>query len=344
MITGGSSVMSERPARGRSCSTTGSLIAFRSSIDLAGVDPDDSSDLFLVNSDGTELRQPLAGTVNASGGGINGNGTVLVFWVAENQLGTNPDHNHEIFIANVDGSNLQQLTMSEGGDNLFAAVSADGSLIAFASNADLLGQTPGGGREIFTMSADGTDLSRLTDGGGDAPLISADASTIAFHSYSDLTGDNSEHVREVFVIRSDGTGLLQLTDSGWRDSGQSSISSDGSIIALISEADLTSAGTNLDKNKEVFVMNSDGSGVRQVTFTLEGESLTASISGDGSRIGFISNGDLLQGQNPDGNFELFLAVYEQEPIPTVSEWGLVVLALTLLISITIVFGRRRGAA
>ena len=93
---------------GPSITADGSLIAFRSSGDLAGVDPDFSADLFLINADGTGLRQPTI--INASGGVINANGTVLVFFVGGNPLGQNSDGNFEIFIVNVDGTNPRQLT------------------------------------------------------------------------------------------------------------------------------------------------------------------------------------------------------------------------------------------
>jgi Tol biopolymer transport system component len=278
-----------------SITADGSIVAFLSIYDLSGADPDLAGDIFLVNSDGTGLRQPMM--MDATRGVINANGTVLVF-----DLGA-------IFIANVDGTNIRQLTYSTGGLTIEPSVSADGSIITFASNADLLGRPLGGDRDIFVINSDGTGLRQLTAavGGSNSsnPHISGDGAIITFHSYSDLTGDNPAGTPEVFVVRPDGTGLRRLTDSPGGGSASSSISTDGSLIAFQGNGD--PAGENAEGNQEEFTVKSDGTGLHQITHAATGNSDDPSITADGSMMVFRSSADLV-GQNPDGNFELFLAM------------------------------------
>ena len=151
----------------------------------------------------------------------------------------------------------------------------------------------------------GAACASLTFGGGLEPLISEDGSLIAFTSYGDLAGDDPAGSPEVFVIRPDGTGLRRVTNSPGGGSDVTSISGDGSLISFHSDGD--PSGENPEWNREVFIVNSDGSQVHQITSSTWGMSGNPSISADGAMIAFVSNADLV-GQNPDGNYELFLAV------------------------------------
>jgi Tol biopolymer transport system component len=97
-------------------------------------------------------------------------------------------------------------------------------------------------------------------------------------------------------------------------SAQPSVSGDGSRVAFWSTSDDFPGTDNTDGNVEIFVQLGT-SGVftrtRQVTRSngtvLGGFNLGPAISGDGKRIAFFSDRDLVPGRNTDGNFELFLA-------------------------------------
>ena len=73
-------------------------------------------------------------------------------------------------------------------------------MIAFTSDRD-------GNEEIYTMNADGSNVTRLTDDAGrnKRPTWSPDGRMIAF--YSDRSGNF-----EVYVMAIDGSGVTQLTD------------------------------------------------------------------------------------------------------------------------------------
>jgi WD40 repeat protein len=65
------------------------------------------------------------------------------------------DGNSEVYLVNVDGSNLRRLT-NDAGEDEAPTWNAAGTALAFASNRD-------GDYEIYTMRADGSDLQRVTD-------------------------------------------------------------------------------------------------------------------------------------------------------------------------------------
>jgi uncharacterized repeat protein (TIGR01451 family) len=97
-------------------------------------------------------------------------------------------------------------------------------------------------------------------------------------------------------------------------SAQPSVSGDGSRVAFWSTSADFAGTDNADGNVEIFVQLGT-SGVftrtRQVTKSsgtvLGGFNLGPAISGDGKRIAFFSDRDLVPGRNSDGSFELFLA-------------------------------------
>jgi len=121
-------------------SSDGSMIAFASS--RAG-----ARQLFVMNADGTTIRQ--ATNLDFMGGrsSFSPDGTKLTFY-------RGPAGDHNIYVINIDGTGLVQLT--NGGDNLGPSWSPDGNWVAFTSFRD-------GNNEIYIIHPDGTGLTRLTN-------------------------------------------------------------------------------------------------------------------------------------------------------------------------------------
>ncbi|GEM_PF-892153 len=148
-----------------------------------------------------------------------------------------------------------------------------------------------------------TQITNTSGDGSASSSISADGTQIAFRSAGDLTGSNSDGNWEIFLWTA-GSGTAQITDTtGESTYSYLSISADGTRIAFRSTRNLT--GGNADGNYEIFLWTS-GSGFIQVTNTTGGENFAPSISGDGTRIAFGSDRNLVPGGNLDGNSEIFL--------------------------------------
>ena len=158
--------------------------------------------------------------------------------------------------------------------------------------------------DIFTANPDGSGLSRITDTDGyDAEATIGPDGRVVFTSVRD--GD-----MEIYSMNGDGSDVTRLTDRPGPDGGPF-FSPDGSKIVF--RAREIAPGPELDDYRslleqglwrptalEIFVMDADGSNLRQVT-DLGGASFAPFWHSEGERIIFSSNW-----HNPDGrNFDLF---------------------------------------
>lgn len=266
--------------------------------------------------DSTGIIQLTATPLNSQGRvgtqpKLSGNGLKVIFSGSYDPLGMNSDstssgYSYELFIVNADGTGLAQLTDAAGYGVIggLMDLTYDGSKIVFTSEADYVGTNLDGNQDVYIMNSDGTGMLQLSpeDPGhvSQAPSITGDGATVAFISSADPFGTNPTNKLQIFTISANGTGLTQLTSFSTSVS-RLHMSSDGSKIAFMSSAD--PLGTNVDASDEIYVINSDGTGLKQLTnSTLDSDG--PRISGDGSIIIFSSNADLDPGKNP-GGIQLF---------------------------------------
>ncbi|MCA9904973.1 MAG: PD40 domain-containing protein [Anaerolineae bacterium] len=156
----------------------------------------------------------------------------------------------DIYRMNPHGEDVQPLTDSQGND-LYPRISPDSRRIAFVSDRTA-------NRDLFVMSADGTDLRQLTSTPAleMIPLWSPDGSQILFQSQR-----QGAVYGGINVIDADGRNLLQLIDSTVPTHPADTFwSPDGSHIVFVSESETGSPN--------IFVMDADGSHVRQITNNL----------------------------------------------------------------------------
>jgi TolB protein len=186
-----------------------------------------------------------------------------------------------IFAMSTDGSNIRQLT-SGVGQNIHPAWSPDGVWILFNTThfvaaAQTTGQTPGARRvigektdddmDLATVRPDGSDLTRITQGGG--------------YTYASFSPDGKSivhrrqhgEVSQVFLMNADGSGDRNLSGTSTLD-GWPSWSPDGKRIVFSRHG---------QSGFQIFVMNADGSGVRQLT-DAAGEFVNPRWSPDGTKI------------------------------------------------------------
>ncbi|MFN8445467.1 MAG: PKD domain-containing protein [Caldilineaceae bacterium] len=175
--------------------------------------------------------------------------------------------NRDIFVMQMNGSHLQQLT-THSADDISPIWSPDGKKIAFVSFRD-------GNWELYVMNADGSAQTRLTnqsryDG---SPTWSPDGNKIAFASERDGN-------REIYLIDSNGSNLQRLTNSPRLDDSPA-WSPDGSKIGFVSER---------DEDREIYLMNRDGSGLQRLT-TSPGIDDQPDWAPGGNKIAFVSMRD-----------------------------------------------------
>ena len=162
----------------------------------------------------------------------------------------------EIYLMEPDGSGVRRLTDAGAGGKVAAepAWSPDGTRIAFVlSTPEHLGAYAGDG-DIYVMNADGTGLTKLTDGLRDAhPAWSPDGTRIVFvrdqgNSLVVMNADGSDATE----IRPDGEAFPPYQSPAW--------SPDGTRIAF--QASPSPGGTDTNS---VYATNVDGTGTTQLT-------------------------------------------------------------------------------
>lgn len=222
----------------------------------------------------------------------------------------------QIFTMKLDGTDLRQV--SQGGRTTCGYFYPDGQSILYASTHLAGADCPPppsfergyvwaiyDSYDVFRAAADGSGLQQLTKTPGyDAEATIGPDGRVVFTSVRD--GD-----LEIYSMNGDGSEVVRLTNRLGPDGG-AFFSADGSEIVFRgreippgAERDeyqaLLKEGLWRPTELEIFVMDADGSDLRQVT-DLGGASFAPFFHPDGQRIIFSSNW-----QNPTGrNFDLFM--------------------------------------
>lgn len=136
-------------------SPDGSKIVFLGSRPYNGKPPTLNDDICIINTDGTNeinLTHHPASDVSPV---FSPDGTKIAFVTNRNFNGS------EVYVMNIDGSNLTQLTNNIDISDGTPAWSPDGTKIAFVTNRDEANNF-----EVYVMNADGTNQTRLTNSPG----------------------------------------------------------------------------------------------------------------------------------------------------------------------------------
>lgn len=138
------------------------------------------------------------------------------------------------------------------------------------------------------------------------PAIDFDGSRVAFQSRANFTGRNADGNLEIFLWdAATNPQIIQITNTAAPFNNiEVAIAELSDSIVFSSNANLT--GENADGNFEIFLWNKNVSPrIRQITQTKDYPNFQPAINYNATRIAFKSQAELIAGQNPDHNEEIF---------------------------------------
>lgn len=208
---------------------------------------------------------------------------------------------YDIFVADIHGNQLKQLTFESGYD-AEPTVSPKGDKIVFTS-------TRTGDLELFTMNIDGSDVKQITnelgyDGGA---FFSPDGEKLIFRSSRPKTPVEIEEYKallekglvqptnmELYVCNVDGTELKKITDLGSANWAPFFHPSGKKVIF--------SSNHKSKSSFNLFMINLDGTGLEQITYDSVFDAFPM-FSYDGKKLVFSSN----RNNNGTHDTNLFIA-------------------------------------
>lgn len=211
--------------------------------------------MFLMNADGTNQRAVSNNLVRCSPPILSNSGTKVAF--------TTYDNNFYYNLYIIDLNRQNQTFLSKGKQFCGSpAWSSDDSRIAFVKNDNNVGGT----YDIYSIKTDGSNEIRLTNQNDNfSPIYFSDNNSIIFSSSNNTwTG--------IYKMNIDGSNKKLLTPPG-KSFGDPKISPNGNMISVTS---------NDWNGSEIFVMNSDGSNLKQITFTVSSKYFDTGFPRDGN--------------------------------------------------------------
>ena len=298
-----------------SISRDGRYVAFFSeATNLVAGDTNGRSDIF--------VRDVVAGStrrvsVTAGGGQANGdsafpsisdNGRQVAFSSAASNLVSGDGNGlQDIFVRDLAAATTRRVSVSStgaggNGPSIFPAISGNGDVVAFVSDAtNLVPGDTNGSRDVFVRvrSTNTTQLVSVGAGGEPAdsisaePALSRDGRYVAFDSSAtNLVPGDTDGFQDVFV-RDRVAGTTQLV-SAWpsgtpanRLSTAPDISENGQVVVFVSQLSDAGALTNVYRRNR-------GTGITQLASVgrtgqpADSNSFGASVSPDGQHVGFTS--------------------------------------------------------
>jgi TolB protein len=228
--------------------------------------------IFTMNPDGSDVRQLTFLTADQGAAlrqAWSPDGSKLVF----EQRNTDGSV-RQIYMMNADGSNQHLLFSDPSSGDHDPSFSPDGSRVIF-------GRCPNDfeGCAIYTVKTDGHGLAAVTHfthGVFDFdPVYSPDGRTIAFTSFN-----RGGVVAAVYLVNPHGSNLRRITPTGV-EGVNPDWSPDGTRIAFQANCCLPQG-----QDQQIWTMNADGSGLKQLTFPGTQHDSTPSYAPAGDRIAF----------------------------------------------------------
>lgn len=249
-----------------SVSGNGRFVAFSASADF--LVPNDNighSDVFVYDRDSATTSLISVATVggqagrpanaDSAGAMISSDGCVVAFTSsATNLVGSDTNEACDVFVRDRCQEITERIAEQRKGVcqglGFMPAVSADGRLVAFASDANLDGDDGNGVSDVYVRDRGSNTTTRISKGpGGETadgpsqfPSISGDGRFVVFQSAaSNLGGDGANGKSQIFVADLSTGELRRVSatsggEAGNNDSTAPQISADGAIVVFQSDA------------------------------------------------------------------------------------------------------------
>jgi TolB protein len=251
-------------------------------------------DIATINADGTQFQKlNINSLVN---GYLSANQTPrLSFDKTKIVFTSNRDgeqNDYDIYIMNVDGSNIQKITNNPNRSEEMASLSPNGQKLLYSA------PDVNGNYQIYLADANGANEQALTNFihptrtvNSTWPNWSKDGSKVIFISNKDTTKMN------IYTINVNASNLQNITNSNVVNNWGAALSPNGQKIVYYA-----SVGGNV----QIFVINTDGTNKTQLTNFTGSFSIVSGDpvwSPDGNYIAFVSNKD--KPTNQDG-YDLYI--------------------------------------
>ncbi len=323
-----------------SINANGRYVAFTSDSDLLmDEDTNGQSDIFIYDGS-TETLQLISNAADGAQGNngsynpsVNADGKFVAFESEASTLVTGDNNmTGDIFLRDVQAGTVKLISINavdgtETDENSYApSISADGKLVAFYSDSNLLVPGESDQTDIFLYDSDTDSLSfisnaadgTLPNGGSFFSSISADGKFVAFDSTASnlVATDANGFTRDVFLREIEaGTVTLISVNSvdgseGEGSSFRSSISADGKFVAFQSNAENLVPG---DTNGvfDIFVRDIANDTITLISNNMDGtesnvDSSSPSISADGRYVTFECSSNNLIDEDTNNSSDIFV--------------------------------------
>lgn len=268
---------------------------------------------------------------------ISGNGKFVVFQSNNSNLVENDTNGvDDIFLYDVQTEQIERVSTGIGGEQAnrtsglgyAATVSADGRFVAFVSEANnLVSNDSNNLPDIFLYDRVLQETKRInmnnedenlgeSNGASTHPTLSANGQFIVFQSEANnLIQNDTNEVTDIFLYHL-ATGQIEIISTSWSGglangrSGNPDISSNGRWIAFSSDANnLVPNDTN--SVTDIFIYDAITGRTIRASINNEGEegnhvSNSPAISGDGSKIAFVSLASNLVLDDTNETWDIFM--------------------------------------
>lgn len=255
------------------------------------------------------------------GAPLNADGTKIVFFSDSDFLGQSiADEQYEVWLFDTATMTLTRITTASNSterDSYVGNLTSDGTKIALRSDSDFLGQGIADDQsEIWLYDTTAMTVTRITTASDSSrkssgPNISADGTKIVFSSNSDFLGQGIPVSQsEIWLYDTATMTVTRITTASHsnRTSFGPSINADGTRIAFGSNSDFFGQGIAL-MQYEIWLYDTATMTLTRITTATHSNvpvSDTPQINGDGTKIVFFGNSDLLGQGIPSNQFEVWL--------------------------------------